>query len=276
MRKIRARRRAGPAAGDPAESYSEPVDLPADRRRHRARAAGKRWDDHNSSRRTKILETAVALIEENEPGAEISVQQIAERAGLARSVVYRQFADRDDLDNHVRQYILERYVAAFDSLLVIDPDKTAIEIIVEFMRLVIGWAGDHPNMYYFGQTGAVHGHESGALGVAAFRSRVADTFWSKFTNWTAVLDIDVSAFRPIVFGLVSMVEGVVTEYIYAPKPDADADPEALAQMLGSSVWFVFEGHARELGYHFDRNANAAASLVELIGRAAKPAPESTS
>ena len=60
----------------------------------RRRSGGHRWHEHNSARRTAILEAAVALIEEHAPDAEISTQQIAIRAGLARSVVYRQFDTR--------------------------------------------------------------------------------------------------------------------------------------------------------------------------------------
>lgn len=52
-----------------------------------------RWERHNSARQTRIVESAVALLDESAPGTEIPVQSIAKRAGLAKSVVYRQFED---------------------------------------------------------------------------------------------------------------------------------------------------------------------------------------
>lgn len=52
-------------------------------------SSNARWDKHNSERRTKILDAAVELIEESAAGVEVSVKEIADRAGLARSVVYR-------------------------------------------------------------------------------------------------------------------------------------------------------------------------------------------
>ena len=57
-----------------------------------------RWDRHNQARRQHILDAAIAVLEDAEPGEDIHVQQIAERAGLSRTVVYRHFSDRADLD----------------------------------------------------------------------------------------------------------------------------------------------------------------------------------
>ena len=57
-----------------------------------------RWDKHNQARRQHILDAAIAVLEDAEPGGEVHVQQIADRAGLSRTVVYRHFADRADLD----------------------------------------------------------------------------------------------------------------------------------------------------------------------------------
>ena len=54
-----------------------------------------------------ILDAAIAVLEDAEPGEDIHVQQIAQRAGLSRTVVYRHFTDRADLDHAVQAAILE-------------------------------------------------------------------------------------------------------------------------------------------------------------------------
>jgi AcrR family transcriptional regulator len=56
-----------------------------------------RWDSHNQARRQHILDAAIGVLADAEPGAEAHVQQIADRAGLSRTVVYRHFADKTDL-----------------------------------------------------------------------------------------------------------------------------------------------------------------------------------
>ena len=57
-----------------------------------------RWERHNQQRRRQIIDAAIEVIEEAGPGGELHVQQIATRAGVNRTVVYRYFEDRADLD----------------------------------------------------------------------------------------------------------------------------------------------------------------------------------
>ncbi|WP_369633579.1 TetR/AcrR family transcriptional regulator, partial [Nocardia sp. JMUB6875] len=122
---------------------------PTHLRPHRRRSGGQRWDEHNTARRTAILEALIALIEENDPGAEISTQQIADRAGLARSVVYRQFQNREDLDARARELIFDHYLAELEDIMVLDPAKTVEDIIFDIMSTVVHWTGNHPRLYRF-------------------------------------------------------------------------------------------------------------------------------
>lgn len=196
------------------------------------------------------------------------MQEVAHRAGLARSVIYRHFDNREDLDAHIRAFILQRYVDEFESVLVLDPARTVDETILEVMRTVVRWAGEHPTLYRFARSGPVFGHAAGESTLAIARQRVADTLWQRFLSWTAVLGIDVEPFHPLVYGIVGLVEGVVTQFLEAPRDPAFADQETIARMLASSVWHLFAGHAAELGYHFERSATIAAALGELFADAA--------
>ncbi len=203
------------------------------------------------------------------------MQQIAARAGLARSVIYRHFDNREDLDAHIRAFILRRYVEQFESALVLDPAQSAVDAILAVMRTVVRWAGAHPTLYRFARSGAVAGYEAGESTLTIARHRVADTMWQRFSSWTAVRGIDVEPFHPLVYGVIGLVEGVVTEYIESPRNSAFADPELIARLLASSIWHLFAGHAADLGYHFDRSANVAAVLGELFADAAGTCPPST-
>lgn len=243
-----------------------PVDLRPHRRR---RAGGQRWHEHNSARRTAILAAAIALVEELGPTADISTQQIAERAGLARSVIYRQFDHREDLDNHAREFVFEHYLAEFESVLVLDPGKTAEEIIFEVMSTVVRWTTEHTNLYRFGQLGPLPGQSADSL--CTFRERIADTLWERFTTVTTILGIDAEPFHPLVHGLVGLVEGVVAQHLSrSSRPDHDT----IARLLTSSTWFLLDGHARELGYTFDRTATVGVLLGELLSTASDRTAES--
>ncbi|MFC9998698.1 TetR/AcrR family transcriptional regulator [Nocardia sp. NPDC127526] len=242
---------------------------PLDLRPHRRRSGGQRWHEHNSARRTTILEAAVALIEEHPPGAEISTAQIADRAGLARSVIYRQFENRDDLDAYVREFVFQRYLAEFEAILVLDPAKTVEQIVYDIMRTVVRYAAEHPNLYRFAQVGPLPGAGTATDTVATFRQHIADTLWRRFTSWTRVLGIDVAPFHPLVYGLVGLVEGIVTEYLGRPDDSGRPDQEAIARLLTSSTWYLFDGHARELGYAFDRAATVSSTLGTLFAAAGR-------
>src|SRR5689334_2510577 len=74
-----------------------------------------RWEQHNTERRAQILQAAVALVEENPPGTEISMVRIAERAGVAKSVVYRQFTGKDELERRVRSWVFDDFAAVLDT-----------------------------------------------------------------------------------------------------------------------------------------------------------------
>ncbi|WP_040813197.1 TetR/AcrR family transcriptional regulator [Nocardia concava] len=235
-------------------------------RPHRRRSGGQRWDEHNTARRTAILEALIALIEENDPGAEISTQQIADRAGLARSVVYRQFQNREDLDARARELIFDHYLAELEDIMVLDPSKTVEDIIFDIMSTVVHWTGNHPHLYRFAQLGPLPGHPAPDT-LTTFRQRVADTLWHRFFSWTAVLGIDVTEFHPLIYGLVGMVEGVVTQFVTAPPDSTRPDESTLARLLTSSTWHLFDGHARDLGYTFDRTAPVAATLATLFAAA---------
>lgn len=235
-------------------------------RTHRRRGGGQRWREHNSTRQAQILEAAVALIEDNDPSVEVSIQQIAERAGLARSVVYRQFDNRDDLDSRVREYILEKYIAQVEAVLVLDPAKTLEQIIFEAMRTVVHWAAEHPKLYQFGQSGSVHGHAAGETSLTIGRHRVAETLWEKFRAGSALLGIEVAEYRPVVYGLVGLVEGIVTQYIGMPAAERP-DQETIARLLTSSAWHLYTGHAADRGFHFERTATIADSLAVVLAAA---------
>ena len=68
----------------------------------------RRWAGHREARRVEIVAAAIDAIEEVGPGA--TVEQVAARLGVTRQVVYRQFADRADLDAAVAEEAARRLV----------------------------------------------------------------------------------------------------------------------------------------------------------------------
>lgn len=102
-----------------------------------------RWNAHNRSRRRRILDAAIEVIETD--GPDVSVQQIADRVGLPRPVVYRHFTDRDDLDEQIRAHIVEIFLA--DLTPALSPEGTALHAIRHAVDTYLGWIETHPKLH---------------------------------------------------------------------------------------------------------------------------------
>src|SRR6201990_1651910 len=110
-----------------------------------------RGDSHNAARRQVILYAAIAVLADAEPGREVHVQQIADRAGLSRTVVYRHFADRADLDAAVQGRALELLRGQLVRALAFE--GTPVDIIRRIVSAYVGWASEHPSLHEFAQQG---------------------------------------------------------------------------------------------------------------------------
>jgi AcrR family transcriptional regulator len=54
-----------------------------------------RWDSHRVERRAQVVEAALEVL--GEVGPEFGVEEVAERAGITKPVIYRHFTDRAGL-----------------------------------------------------------------------------------------------------------------------------------------------------------------------------------
>lgn len=101
-----------------------------------------RWDDHRRERRQVVIDAAIELLEERGPGEGLHVQDIADRCGIHRTVIYRHFEDRVDLDLTVQREICERVGAVI--LEAVASDGTARELIHAIVDAYLRWAIAHP------------------------------------------------------------------------------------------------------------------------------------
>src|SRR5882757_11209498 len=104
-----------------------------------------RWDAHRQDRRRAIIRAAVDLIEADGPDA--LTGQIAERAGVPRTHVYRHFADKDALDRAVVEYAIDQVTE------LVSFGLSGEGSVLDIARAAIGghvqWMVDHPNLNRF-------------------------------------------------------------------------------------------------------------------------------
>ncbi len=223
-----------------------------------------RWDKHNEERRAQILDAAVAVIGEGEPGDEFHVQQIAARAGLNRTVVYRHFDDRADLDRAIRAHISDDLTAGL--IPEVSLDGTINQIIRRVVTSYVDWVVDHPAAHAFAAQELSGPFEQGTDRIA---TAINDILQVAITLLGAELDDDEQALvDPLAHGLVGAVFGAVRRWV-SREPRAP-EAKALVDLLSQSVWNLLDGHARRLGLDLDPDLALADLLPAAVADGTAP------
>jgi AcrR family transcriptional regulator len=218
-----------------------------------------RWQRHNESRRQQIIDAAVDVIEEGQPGAELHVQQIASRAGVNRTVVYRYFKDRDDLEHAIQQAIVARLWA--ELMPAVSLEGTVPQIIERIIGTYVDWAVAHPALHNV----VDHDYGSGALEQALeeIAGEVGAIVAFAMSAFGGALAFDEAELDPLVHGLVGAVFGSVRRWLNRPQPALSA--AQLRETVSRSVWYVIEGHARAGGVTLDPDLPLADLLAAAGG-----------
>jgi AcrR family transcriptional regulator len=204
-----------------------------------------RWDKHNQERRLSILDAALEVIESEPPGAEFHVQQIAAQAGLNRTVVYRHFTDRADLDSAIRAHIIASLQAELTPA--VSLEGTVNEIIERIISTYVGWTVAHQSLHAFALQEAGGAFQQGVDQIAEMLS---DLLALAITLLGAELDeAEVALIDPLAHGLVGAVLGSVRRWLAREVREPSAD--RLAGLLSMSIWNLLDGHARRLGVVLD-------------------------
>lgn len=240
---------------------------------HQGRPDGRqsRWDQHKLERRALILDAAIELIEELGSADSFHVQQIAERAGLTRPVVYRHFTDRAELARAVQTRVLEMVRAELEPQ--VSLHGSIDEIILRIVETYVRWAASHPALHAMADLD-IGGGSSADLNVGL--REIAEQISALIQLVVVLLGVELgedeaAALDPLCFGVVGQVFATVRSWL--GRPDLNPEVEALARLLAKSVWFQIDGHARANGIVLDPTLRlddpAAFGLVQAALRAGR-------
>ena len=223
-----------------------------------------RWDSHNAARRQHILDAAIAVLADSPPGAEVHVQQIADRAGLSRTVVYRHFADRADLDQAVQGRALELLRAELVPALSFE--GTPVDIIRRIVAAYVGWASEHPGVHAFAQHDPPGGGQmEGAIQQIA--GQIEDLINVGVEVLHVELDRDeVSALDPLVFGLVGGVFTATRRWL--AREERQPGRERFVDLLTEATWVQIAGLAGARGVELAPDVPVEALLETALEGAA--------
>jgi AcrR family transcriptional regulator len=204
-----------------------------------------RWDGHNQARREHILDAAIEVLGDSEPGTEVHVQQIADRAGLSRTVVYRHFADRADLDAAVQGRALE--LLRGELVPALGFEGTPVDIIGRIVSAYVGWASRHPSLHEFAQQdppGPGVGQMEQA--VQQIAGQIEDLINAGVEVLHVRLDDDeLAMLDPLVFGLVGAVFNATRRWL--SRPERRPTRERFVELVTDAVWLQIAAMAKARG-----------------------------
>ncbi|MDV7246161.1 MULTISPECIES: TetR/AcrR family transcriptional regulator [Rhodococcus] len=204
-----------------------------------------RWEDHKAERRSRILDAAMDAI--NEDGPDVGVQQIAQRADVPRSVVYRIFTDRGDLDEQLRGRIIERLMA--DLAPTLTPEGTVGEAIARAVETYLAWIVEFPRLHQFLGTGSPSRRTTGSRVVTGTKTAIALQLAGLLAAVLEKVADNADLAEPLAFGLVGLVDASVNRWLSNPQSTLGSDE--VAQFLEVSIWQVLQGNLQGIGVHID-------------------------
>ena len=195
-----------------------------------------RWTQHRVERRAAFVEAGVHAIDEHGPSA--SAEQIADAAGVSRTVLYRYFRDREDLRKAIADRVVDEVVASVMPSLTIGVNSTPRQVITPAIEEIVDWLDRRPNIYRF-----LRSRRDG--GLDSVETTLADNVAALLQMIMVQLGVEADVAAPGAYGVVGFVEatgGWWLEHREMPR-------ERFTELVTTGVWHLLEGAARDHGVH---------------------------
>jgi AcrR family transcriptional regulator len=206
----------------------EPADPATDGRR-------LRWTEHRAQRRAAFVAAGAEAVDEFGPAA--SAEQIADAAGVSRTVLYRYFRDRDDLRQAIAEHVVAAVVGSVLPKLQLTPESTPRQIINAAISVIVDWLDQHPNLYYFLRS------RSDGSSLDSVETTLADNIASLLKLLMMFFGMDGGAAEPGAYGIVGFVEASGSWWL----AHRTMSREAFTRTVCTGVWHLIEGTARDHG-----------------------------
>lgn len=198
-----------------------------------------RWAGQRERRREQFVDAALATIADEGPGA--TMEQIAARAGVARTRIYRHFTDLADVENAISSRVGALIVAELDPAWRIQ--GSARQIISGIIGAHAGWLTANADIYRY-----LLAHPGGDDGLFGVRRTVAGHLTGLISGYFGIVGVRPEVSEAMAFGLVGLVESVTTLWLERPGP---LDTGALTALLTGWVWAMFDATLRDVGIELD-------------------------
>jgi AcrR family transcriptional regulator len=197
-----------------------------------------RWDPHRRERRLAIINAAIAAIEDFGPDA--LTGQIADKAGVPRTHVYRHFEGKQALDFAVSRHVALQIGQQIRAGLATQGSPR--DIIGASISQHLGWIEAHPNLYRFLAQHAYAVNATGSPAVDDAKAAFAGELSALLAGYMRLFDMDTTPAERVVVGVVGMVDATAAWWL----EHHDVPRAELTAALTEQVWLIIDHTARSL------------------------------
>lgn len=196
-----------------------------------------RWDGHREQRRRLILDAAAAVVEDLSPGAELNLQDVADRAGVVHTVVRRHFGGRLDLVRAVQADVLVQAFALVSAP--VDPDASLYDAVLGYIHEVVDWVDSHRSLHALVERELGDGRPSELnRAIGAHTDRLVE-FTTQITDLLGIDSTDAhrAEWQLLFAGVIGQVRATVSFWVAQQPRAVDADHVAthLARTISRQV-----------------------------------------
>lgn len=201
-----------------------------------------RWQAHRAARREELVTAALRAISAHGPGA--GMEEIAAAAATSKTVIYRHFADKEQLHRAVAERVGARVAAALSAATAgaVDFREGLREVVATYLHLV----AEDPHVYRFvmagsPRDGAVGADDSSGPGrshdpVTGLSAAVSAELARRIGTHLRAGGLARGAASSWAHGLVGMVRAAADHWQSAGADEAAMSPEQLADHLTDLAW----------------------------------------
>ncbi len=197
-----------------------------------------RWSEHREVRRAELVAAAVAAIDLHGPAA--SIAEIAASAGVSKPVLYRYFADKDDLYRAVGQWGAAQVMDAVVPALIADGPMR--DNVFGACDAYLSLIADHPQVFLL-----LIEHRTTDDPIADGKEQIATSLAKLMGDTLRRLGVDAAGAEPWAHGVVGMGLAVGEWWLRRDIMTHEAASEYLATFL----WNAFSGFAADHGVGLD-------------------------
>jgi AcrR family transcriptional regulator len=209
-----------------------------------------RWDPHRRERRLAIINAAIAAIEDFGPDA--LTGQIADKAGVPRTHVYRHFEGKQALDFAVSRHVALQIGQQIRAGLATEGSPR--DIIGASISQHLGWIEAHPNLYRFLAQHAYAVNATGSPAVDDAKAAFAGELSALLAGYMRLFDMDTTPAERVVVGVVGMVDATAAWWL----EHHDVPRAELTAALTEQVWLIIDHTVRSLGVTIDPDVSLPA------------------